>query len=414
MLKIEEPPPQAKSTSDAFALWNLGFRPFYLLASSFAALSILLWICQYTGHLPASYMRSPAWHGHEMLYGYTLAVVAGFLLTAVRTWTGKPTPSGVSLMALAALWVAGRVLVLTPFPMAAAVVNAAFPVAIAIGIGIPIVQSRNRRNYFFIALLLLLGLAVLGVPCCAPGHAPVAGASEPAGRTRCRSVHHGRDGRAGDSDVHQQWRAAVRMPRASPVVEKLALGGVLVLLGADLLQAPQGVIAVVALLVAVAHAWRLYLWQPWRTLGVPIVWVLHVAYGWIVVYLVLRGLAALGFVDEPFAVHALTVGAIGGMTIGMMTRTARGHTGRPLVADQFELVCYVLVALAAAIRVFGGMFMSGGTWSRSSSRAFAGPQRLPFTRCAIGRCCRGPARRQARIVSRPPRSQYGYQTCVVR
>jgi uncharacterized protein involved in response to NO len=87
------------------------------------------------------------------------------------------------------------------------------------------------------------------------------------------------------------------------------------------------------------------------------VWVLHVAYGWIVIYLVLRGLAALGSVGELLAVHALTVGAIGGMTIGMMTRTARGHTGRPLVADRFEVTSYVLVVLAAALRVFGGMLL---------------------------------------------------------
>ena len=150
-----------KPASGGFALWSLGFRPFYLLASAFAAVSILLWVCQYTGHLPAAYMRSPAWHGHEMLYGYTVAVMAGFLLTAVRNWTGMPTPTGRTLMALAALWIAGRVLVLTPFAMAAALVNAAFPVAIAVAIGIPLVRSHNRRNYFFIALLLLLGAAVL-------------------------------------------------------------------------------------------------------------------------------------------------------------------------------------------------------------------------------------------------------------
>ena len=89
------------------------------------------------------------------------------------------------------------------------------------------------------------------------------------------------------------------------------------------------------------------------------VWVLHLAYAWIVLYLILRGLAAMGVVAELFAVHALTIGAIGGMTIGMMTRTARGHTGRPLTADRFEVACYVLVALAAAIRVFGGMWLPG-------------------------------------------------------
>jgi uncharacterized protein involved in response to NO len=100
---------------------------------------------------------------------------------------------------------------------------------------------------------------------------------------------------------------------------------------------------------------RLAGWRPWRTLHTPIVWVLHVAYAWIVVYLLLRGLAALGLVGALLATHALTVGAIGGMTIGMMTRTARGHSGRALVVDRWEIACYALVAAAALIRVFGGM-----------------------------------------------------------
>lgn len=358
MLKIEDPQSQAKSAPEGVALWNLGFRPFYLLASSFAALSVLLWVCQYAGRLPASYVRNPAWHGHEMLFGYTLAVVAGFLLTAVRTWTGKPTPAGVPLIALAALWVAGRVLVLTPFAMAAALVNAAFPVAVAIGIGIPIVQSRNRRNYFFVALLLLLGLAVLAF------HLAHLGMLRWPERA---SLQLGLDvvlfimAVMGGRVIPMFTNNGVSGVNATrhPVVERLALGGVLVLLAADLLQAPPGVIAVVAMLVAVAHAARLYLWQSWRTFGAPIVWVLHVAYGWIVIYVVLRGFAALGMAGELLAVHALTVGAIGGMTIGMMTRTARGHTGRPLVSDRFEVLCYALVILAAVIRVFGGMLLPG-------------------------------------------------------
>ena len=96
-----------------FALWDLGFRPFYLLASIFSAAGVLLWAAQFSGNLSIAVLRGPVWHGHEMLFGYTIAVMAGFLLTAVRAWTGLPTPSGVPLMALAALWVAGRVLVLT-------------------------------------------------------------------------------------------------------------------------------------------------------------------------------------------------------------------------------------------------------------------------------------------------------------
>ncbi|MBK7473896.1 MAG: NnrS family protein, partial [Betaproteobacteria bacterium] len=354
MLNIEEPRTRPNAGSGGFALWNLGFRPFYLLASGFAALSVLLWIAQYAGWLPAAYLRTPAWHGHEMLYGYALAVVAGFLLTAVRNWTGKPTPSGAPLIALALLWLAGRVLVLTPFALAAAVVNAAFPVAVAIGIGIPIVQSRNKRNYFFIALLLLMGLAVLALHLSNMGIvAWPERASLQVGLDVVLFILAVMGGRV----IPMFTNNGVPGANATrhPLVEKLALGSVLAVLGADLLQAPPAVIAVLALAAALAHAARLTLWQPWRTTAKPIVWVLHLAYGWIVVHLALRGLAALGLVSELFAVHALTVGAIGGMTIGMMTRTARGHTGRPLVVDRFEVTCYVLVALAAAVRVFGGM-----------------------------------------------------------
>ena len=357
MLKIDDLPPPAIPVSRGFALWNLGFRPFYLLASTFAALSIVLWVCQYTGHLPALYVRSPAWHGHEMLFGYTLAVVAGFLLTAVRNWTGKPTPAGAPLIALAMLWVAGRVLVLTPFATAAAVVNAAFPVAVAIGIGIPIVQSRNQRNYFFIALLLFLGLAVLAFHLGTLGVLPwPERASLQLGLDVVLFLMAVMGGRVIPMFTNNGI-PGVQATR-NPVIEKLALGVVLALIAADLLQAPFTVIAVLALLAAAFHAARLYLWQPWRTAGTPIVWVLHLAYAWIVVYLVMRGLAALGIVNELFAAHALTIGAIGGMTMGMMTRTARGHTGRPLIADRFEVACYGLVALAAALRVFGGMLLT--------------------------------------------------------
>jgi uncharacterized protein involved in response to NO len=262
------------------------------------------------------------------------------------------------LMALAALWVAGRVLVLTPFVIAAAAVNAAFPVAIAIAIGIPLVQSGNRRNYFFIALLLLLGLAVLAFHLSPLNLLPwPERASLQAGLDVVLFVLAVMGGRV----IPMFTNNGIPGVRATrhPSIEKFALGSVLALLAADLLPVPYGVVAALALVAAAAHAARLYRWQPWRTLGTPMVWVLHVAYGWIVIYLVLRGVAALGMVGELFAVHALTIGAIGGMTIGMMTRTARGHTGRPLASDGFEVACYVLVALAAAIRVFGGMWLPG-------------------------------------------------------
>jgi len=345
------------TASAKFALWDLGFRPFYLLASAFAAVSILLWVGQYTGVL-AGHLRGSIWHGHEMLFGYTMAVVTGFLLTAVPNWTGKPTPRGAALAALAALWLAGRVLVLTPFATASAVANAAFPLAVALAIGIPLVQARNRRNYFFVALLVLQGFAVLAF------HLSQArlvawpqGASLQLGLDVVLFIIAVVGGRV----IPMFTNNGVPGARATrhPMVEKGALGGVLLLIATDVVPVPGGVVAALALLVAAVHAARLWLWQPWLTRRAPLVWVLHLAYAWIVAYLALRGLAALGLVSPLFAVHALTVGAIGGMTVGMMTRTGRGHTGRALVADPAEVLCFVLVAIAALVRVFGGMALPG-------------------------------------------------------
>ncbi|MBX3652275.1 MAG: NnrS family protein [Burkholderiales bacterium] len=337
-----------------FALWNLGFRPFYLLASVFGVLTILLWIAQLSGLLTEAYLQGPLWHGHEMLFGYTLAVVAGFLLTAVRAWTGEPTPTGAPLMALAALWVAGRVLVLTSYGELAAVANAAFPAALALAIAVPLWRSRNTRNYFFVGLLLLMAalvailhLTLLGVIVLPPRASLVLGLDV---MLFIMAVIGGRvipmftnNGVPGAGATRQLW------------LERLALASIMLLFVADLLQPGATAIAVVALVATLAHGLRLLLWRPWRTLSTPLVWILHAAYAWIVVYLALRAFAAVGWVAETHAIHALTVGAIGGMTLGMMVRTARGHTARPLRADGFELACFLLIQVAALGRVFGAM-----------------------------------------------------------
>ena len=190
-----------------FALWDLGFRPFFLLASLFSVFSVLLWVAQYSGLLSHAYLRGPVWHAHEMLFGYTIAVIAGFLLTAVRNWTSQPTATGAPLMALAALWVCGRVLVLTPFETAAAVVNAAFPVAVAVAIGIPLVRARNVRNYFFVGLLLLMGVLVLVVHLSLREGSDLSPRLGLVARTRCRALHHGGHGGPRHTDVHQQRRS---------------------------------------------------------------------------------------------------------------------------------------------------------------------------------------------------------------
>jgi uncharacterized protein involved in response to NO len=344
---IEEP--HAPRTQ-RFALWELGFRPFYLLASTFAALSIALWALQTSGLLSHAYLAGPIWHAHEMLFGFALAVIVGFLFTAGRNWTNQPTPTGTTLAALAGLWVLGRVLVLTPLPWAAAVVNVAFPLAAAIGLAIPFAKARNRRNYFFVALLVLMALASgfvhlgqLGV-IRAPAWVGLQLAmdivlfilSVMAGRVVPMFTNNGVPGAAA---------------RRHPLVEKAALGSVLLLAVGDAAGFAGVALAAVAAAAALAHAVRWALWQPWRTHRVPLVWALHLAYAWVPIHLALRAAAGLALVPASAATHALTVGAVGGLIIGMMTRTARGHTARPLRADRFDTTCYLLVALAALMRV---------------------------------------------------------------
>ena len=353
---IEPAQPETPPANNPFALWNLGFRPFYLLASTFGALSVLLWAAQFSGLLPWPYLQSSVWHAHEMLFGFTTAVIAGFLLTAVRAWTNEPTPSGAPLMALAALWIVGRVLVLTPFILATAIVNAAFPVAIALAIGIPMWRSRNLRNYFFAGLLALLGVLIIALYLALRGDialSPSLGLRLALGVVLFIMVVMGgrvipmftNNGVARTNATHNVY------------VEKLALGAVILLFAADLLQWPAAVIAVIALSGALAHGVRLALWKPWRTLTTPLVWILHAAYAWIVLHLLLRGLSALDLLAVSYATHALTIGAIGGLTLGMMTRTARGHTGRPLVAGGAELAMFLLIQGAALVRVFGGILL---------------------------------------------------------
>ena len=348
-IQIREPKPAA--IDPGLALWRMGFRPFYLLASVFAALSIALWALQYAGWLGRPYLQGPLWHAHEMLFGFTLAVVVGFLFTAGRNWSNHPTPTGLPLAALAGLWVAARVLVLTPFGWAAAVANTAFPLAAAIALAIPFLAARNRRNYFFIGLLVLLSAAALMVHLVLLGVLALPGwLGIQIGLDVVLFIMVVMGGRVIPMFTNNGIPGAKAVRH--PAVEKLALGLVLLILVADLL--PWHGVALAGLLgaAAVAHLVRWWLWQPWTTWRTPLVWVLHAAYLWIVLHLGLRALSIFGWVAASAATHALTVGAIGGLVIGMVTRTALGHTGRPLRAGRMEVISYGCVLAAALVRVF--------------------------------------------------------------
>lgn len=344
---------QQQSSASGFALFALGFRPFYLLASVFSAASVLLWVAQSSGWT-FIYAHGPYSHGHEMLFGFTLAVVAGFLLTAVRAWTGQPTLAGAPLMALATLWLAGRVAVLTPWTTVAAAVNVLFPVALAVAISVPLVRTHNVRNFFFVGLLMLMAALVAALHLALQGYLVMAPQTVlTLGLDVMLFIMAVMGGRVIPMFTNNGVPGAGATRH--PMVEKIALGAVLALFVADLFQALPPVIAALALLAAIAHGVRLALWRGWRTLGTPLVWILHAGYAWIVLHLALRAASSTGWMAGSFAIHALTVGAIGGLTLGMMTRTARGHTARPLVADGYELACFILIQFAALVRVFGGM-----------------------------------------------------------
>ena len=348
--------PIEPQTQKGVALLALGFRPFYLLAGAYAALAVPLWALQYAGWLAGANLL---WHAHEMLFGYAFAVIAGFLLTAVRTWTARPTPSGAPLAAIAGLWLAARMLAFHSL-LASSILDALFALAVAWGIGRPILASGNR-NWYFIAFVLALGAASVAFQAW-PQAALAVGLDVVllviaimGGRVIPSFTNHAVMG-AGARRV--QW------------VEYAALGSVLLLIVLDLLQIPAWWAALPA---AALHAVRVALWAPLATRARPILWILHLSYAWIVVHLVLRGLAALDLVPPGLATHALTVGVIGGLTLGMMTRTARGHTARPLKVGAWEIAAFVLVHAAAAVRVFlplvlpqiymALMIVSGVLWS---------------------------------------------------
>lgn len=343
-MRIEEPP---QPVAQRLALWDLGFRPFYLLAALLALLSVPLWALQFSGLLTQAWLHGAMWHAHEMVFGYALAVVIGFLFTAGRNWSGQPTPTGRPLMALAALWLLARVLVLTPWLWASLLVNLAVPWLAAWGLWRALHAAGNKRNYFFVGLLLAMGLASAAVHLSQAGLLRLPGLAigldlllfmiaVMAGRVVPMFSNNGVPG-----------MQATRQPQ----LEKAALGSVLALLALDLLAVEGTVLVAVLLATALAHAARLALWQPWKSWRNPLVWVLHLAYAWLPVHLLLRGAATLGWIAPGPATHALTLGVIGLITLGMITRTALGHTGRPLKAGPVEIVAYLSMLLAALVRV---------------------------------------------------------------
>ncbi|MFN0302780.1 MAG: NnrS family protein [Burkholderiales bacterium] len=331
----------------------LGFRPFYFLAALFAAISLPFWVFEHLGGMPlfGGYLAGVIWHAHEMVFGFAVAVMTGFLFTAARNWTGFDTPSGASLAALVALWLAGRVLVITGPGLIGAVVDATFLPLVAFALWLPLRRARSP-NQFFVAILL--GFAVLNIV--------------------FHIAHLHREDWGALTAIEGALALVVLMVvimsgRVIPVftgnaipsarvrryamLDQVAITAVILAMGAYLIGAAPIVTAALAFVAALANAARLVLWDPLATRRAPILWILHVSYAWIPIGFTLLGIGVLrGSELTVYAMHAFGVGAIGGMVIGMITRTARGHTGRPLHAGPMEVMAYVLLHLAAVLRVF--------------------------------------------------------------
>nr|WP_315392874.1 NnrS family protein [uncultured Duganella sp.] len=358
LLHIDEPEGPASARVNpwqgAHPMWGLGFRPFYLGAALFAALAVPLWMAQYHGWLGAGLGGllhvGFAWHMHEMVFGVAAAVVVGFLYTAAFNWTGLWTPVRGKLAALVLLWLAGRVAMLLAPPPAGAAIDALFLPLAAWPLWQVMRRAGNKRNYFLVGLLGLMALAnvvfhaiTLGMVALAPA-APIEAAilviviMEAAIGTRIIPMFT-RNGAPGAT------------PLVQPTLDRVSLGLLAAAALAWVARTPAWLFGPLALAAAALVLLRLWRWQALRALAVPLLWIMHLSYAWIAAGFVLLALARWQLVTASAGFHALAVGSMAGLILGMMTRTTLGHTGRPLKAGRAERAMFVLIQVSALGRV---------------------------------------------------------------
>lgn len=338
-------------------LLSVGFRPFFLAASGWAVIALLLWLGSLADILTLPTRFEPlAWHIHEMLFGFIMAGIAGFLLTAISNWTGRPPVSGRLLAALVGLWALGRMACLTSDllpPWLAVAGDLAFPVVLEAVLARELIQGGNRRNFPLLVPVALLGIASLlmhlqsldivliddlgwrlGLACVMVLITVIGGRIIPAfTRNWLKPRNLGGVPMPGRIDVAALAASAAALFAWSALPDAIPVG--------------------IALLAASAlHAVRLARWRGAATVAEPLLVVLHVGYLWLVAALALLGLSVLTPVVPPVAAtHAMTAGAAGMMMLAVMTRVTLGHTGRTLHADGLTVTIYVLGGLAAVLRL---------------------------------------------------------------
>lgn len=365
-MTVTSHPPQSPP-----AVLSLGFRPFFLLGALFAVIMIALWVPWFLGFIAVPSAFPPvAWHAHELLFGFVPAIIAGFLLTAVPNWTGRRPIVGLSLAALVLLWLAGRIAIALSAhvdPYVIATLSAAFPAVLAVVVGREIVLARNTRNLKIVGVLV--GLAVADFlfhyeiwQFGRPRHAHTVAVAL---ALLLVIVISGRIIPTFTANWLKANREGAPLP---PAFDRIDLAAVLLsgaaLLGwmsvsfLDSVQWGRPLVAALMLGASAANLLRQARWQPHRTGAEPLLAILHVAYAFVGLGFLLAGLGiAWGDYDFTTAgIHAWTVGAIGTMMIGVMTRVSRGHTGRPLTAPAGTVLLYALILIAAATRIVAGLY----------------------------------------------------------
>lgn len=338
-------------TSDAWrgpVFLASGHRPFFLATAVWAAVALPLWLLAWRGLLPLS----SSWHGHELVFGFAVAAIAGFLQAAVPKWTGQPLYRGDRVAWLAALWLLGRLAMAADLWLpGAARLDLLFLPLLAFFIGRDIVRAKNTRNYPVVGVLLgLWGLDALwqfGQPALALRAAVylvVALIALIAGRIVPSFTQNA---------LRQAGRpeATCKTPKALDV---LAVPSMLAVVVTELLAPLSPASGVAALVAGVLLGTRMAGWLSWQTRALPLVWILHVGYAFLPLGLVLKAISDFGGPVGVFAaLHALTAGAIGVMILAVASRAALGHSGRPLQPSRATVAAYYLVISGALLRTFG-------------------------------------------------------------
>jgi uncharacterized protein involved in response to NO len=351
------PIPRLKAYSGP-ALLSYGFRPFFLAGATYAGLGIFIWLPLFFGDItiPTAF-SSLDWHIHEMLYGYLPAVITGFLLTAIPNWTGRLPLQGGSLAVLVLAWIAGRLAVYvsaTIGALVAGVIDVLFLLLVAAATAREVVAGRNWRNLppIFVVLIFLAGNVIFHVEDYETGTAELGTRLGIAAAVTLISLI---GGRVIPSFTHS-WLTREnpgRLPVPFGGFDIAVLGVSLIALVLWIANSTRVDTAVLMLAAGVAHAVRLGRWAGDRSLRDRLVLILHVGYAFVPIGFLLLAGAILFPQTVPISagIHAWTAGAIGTMTLAIMTRASLGHTGQPLAARSLTQTIYAAVLVAALLRV---------------------------------------------------------------